>query len=196
MRTPPPATASTSAPAPLGRTALAALAAFALAGVAPTGCTNATGGVSGGDPLVADPCAGQTTHTWTDLYACYFGPMGKASCSAQSFCHGTAGADGTAQSGFLCGGSQEACWKGMTAAGSIVPSQGSMKPTQTLLYGSLRKALGGSVTGTMPCNPETTHDPDGGSTITCSADQGSTFAFTQSDLDRITAWIEEGAQDN
>jgi hypothetical protein len=86
----------------------------ALLALVACGC-NATGGEQGGQPLAPDPCdATQGGHTWTDLYTCYFGPAGKAGCSAQSACHSGTSSMGTAISGFACGASKDACWFSMT----------------------------------------------------------------------------------
>lgn len=78
------------------------------------GC-DASGGEQGGQPLAPDPCdATKGGHTWTDLYTCYFGPTGKANCSAQAGCHASANSPATAISGFVCGTTKEDCWFGMT----------------------------------------------------------------------------------
>jgi hypothetical protein len=96
---------------------LGALAALLLAGAlagAGAGC-DASGSVQGGQSLLPDPCAATDGgHTWSDLYICYFGPQGKASCTAQGSCHGNASQTGASTSGFVCGASKEACWRGMT----------------------------------------------------------------------------------
>jgi hypothetical protein len=94
----------------------------ALAALALLGC-DATGGPQGGQPLLEDPCAATDGgHTWSDLYTCYFGPSGKASCSALSACHGNfpQGSGGTLNgavtSGYVCGSTKQECWYGMTHA--------------------------------------------------------------------------------
>jgi hypothetical protein len=172
------------------------LAAFAA--VTLLGCSDATGTVHGGDALVVDPCTASLAengggHRWQDLYTCYFGPTGKASCAAQGICHGSASQLGAQFSTFVCGPSKDACWQGMTAPGSIVPMGGTMDGTQTILYGSLRKP---DNTGLMPCSPVETPLPDGGTNTTCGSAANGNYTFTTDDLARITAWIQEGAQDN
>jgi hypothetical protein len=147
------------------------------------GCSDATGTVQGGEALLVDPCAGTggaAPHTWSALYACYFGPTGKASCSAQGICHGSATQTGSQISGFVCGTSSQECWQGMTqgmCSGGAVPPcpivQSGQDPTRTGLYMNLRKSDG---TGNMPLN--------------------SGFTFTADDMARISAWIQEGAQNN
>lgn len=78
------------------------------------GC-DATGGEQGGQPLAPDPCdATKGGHTWTDLYTCYFGPQGKANCSAQAGCHVSVNSYAASISGFVCGATKEDCWYGMT----------------------------------------------------------------------------------
>jgi len=164
-----------------------------------------------------DSCAdSEAGDTWTYLYTCYFGPGGKASCTAQGFCHGGPEMTGSLTSGYVCGTSREACWRGMTQgistcdagataidaaadagadagdggaieAGAptcmegmppIVPSGGAGAPTTTPLWPALRGASGPGLHN-MPYSAST-----GG------------IVFTQQDLDRISAWIRAGAQDN
>jgi hypothetical protein len=95
-----------------GRGLLPAL--LALVAACACGC-DATGGEQGGQTLAPDPCASpQLGHAWTDLYTCYFGPTGKASCSAQSACHATQNGTGAISSAFVCGADKHACWFNMT----------------------------------------------------------------------------------
>jgi hypothetical protein len=78
------------------------------------GC-DATGGEQGGQALAPDPCdATNGGHTWTDLYTCYFGPTGKANCSAQGGCHTSLNTSAAVIAGFVCGATKEDCWWGMT----------------------------------------------------------------------------------
>ncbi|HEY8041650.1 MAG TPA: hypothetical protein VIF15_17715 [Polyangiaceae bacterium] len=152
-----------------------------------SGCSDATGSARGAQALTDDACAATGGgHTWTDLYTCYFGPTGKASCSAQAFCHSQPDGTGT-QASFLCGTSKESCFQGLSALASPVD----------ILTGALRKN-GGQATdnllGNMPCNPSPL--PDGKISCPAPPDVGRAYTFTQDDLDRISAWIHEGAQDN
>jgi len=97
-----------------GRDLLPSLLALVAAGACAYGC-DATGGEQGGQALAPDPCdATKGGHTWTDLYTCYFGPAGKANCSAQAGCHVTANGVAATISGFVCGASKQDCWFGMT----------------------------------------------------------------------------------
>jgi hypothetical protein len=87
---------------------------IALVAACACGC-DATGGEQGGQAFAPDPCdATKGGHTWTDLYTCYFGPTGKANCSAQSACHVNANSLAAGISGFVCGNSKDDCWFGMT----------------------------------------------------------------------------------
>jgi hypothetical protein len=179
---------------------LAPSTAAAAAALALAACTDATGSVQGGEPLAVDPCQvslqqSGAGHRWQDLYACYFGPTGKASCTAQSVCHGAPDQAGAVFSTFVCGSSSDACWQGMTS--SIVSAKAT-DATRTILYLSLRKqgVTTGAATNNMPCNPVTTTTADGGVTTACSLAAGGTYVFTADDLARIVAWIQEGAQDN
>src|SRR5580700_6747273 len=89
-------------------------AVLILASTSSSGC-DATGSAQGGEALIPDPCAAtHGGHTWTDLYTCYFGPTGKASCSAKAGCHVIANSTPASISAFICGASKEDCWFGMT----------------------------------------------------------------------------------
>jgi hypothetical protein len=134
----------------------------------------------GGDPLIPDPCQEGGINSgsrWQDLYACYFGPSGVASCGSQgTACHGSADALGaTTALHFLCGTTSYTCWQGMIDA-MAVPDGGSTQPTGTLLYSVLRKRSGNNILSTMPL--------------------GSTYTFSPAAVAQITAWIEQGAQNN
>jgi hypothetical protein len=169
------------------------------------GC-DASGSVQGGDPLEPDPCAATDGgHTWSDLYACYFGPTGQASCSGQGTCHGSCSGTGALTSGFVCGGTKESCYlaimqpnccgqitsdAGAEAAAAecaasfppVVPQGGASDPTTTTLWTALRGVDPKKVVGlhNMP--------------FTSTPGQG--YTFSAADLDRISAWIEEGAPQN
>jgi hypothetical protein len=168
------------------------------------GCTDATGSVSGGTPLLPAEEAGSGGVTWTSLYGDFFGPTGQASCTSQSVCHGAANQAGAEVSGFVCGPTKEACWQGMTqgiaadAGGFFCPivcvgtctqtgSACPSTPADQSLYQDIHKAEGGSgQLNNMPC---------GGNTQTCPA-SGASYTFTSDDLTRISTWIQQGAQDN
>jgi hypothetical protein len=87
----------------------------ALASLGSSACDDATGAVRGGQPLHVDPCdATDGGHTFTDLYTCYFGPTGKANCTAQAGCHVSLASAAAPISGFVCGATKDECWFGMT----------------------------------------------------------------------------------
>jgi hypothetical protein len=176
-----------------------------LGAVALLGCGNASDTVEGGDPLLfvsappplsdgggsfldatssCQPGGASGGHTFTDLYACYFGPSGVVSCESQTTCHGAAGELGVLGStvggaGYLCGPTQNDCYQGMLAGQLVIPGS-TADPTQSLLYIVLCKydPATGMSTGLMPqgCPP------------------GS--ALLPGDLARIAAWIKEGAPNN
>jgi hypothetical protein len=164
-------------------------------------CDSATGEVQGGECIFECDAGTSTASTWTSLYDDYFGPSVSSSCTAQTSCHGTAGESGALISGFVCGGSKQACWEGMTAgiapdAGGFLPpivTPGVADPTKTVLYQSLHQAspsadnafCAKSTTLTdcnMPCNNAS------GCTVASAA-----YAFSSADLARVAAWIQAGA---
>jgi hypothetical protein len=161
-------------------------------------CADASDKVQGGDPLfdvaklgsmdgsvldaptACQPGGANGGHSFTDLYACYFGPTGVVSCESQSTCHGAADEQGARSSKYVCAPTQGDCYQGMLAGGLIAP--GSMAdPTMSLLYFVLCKfdpSSPSQFTGQMPknCPPATWLKPG--------------------DLASIGAWIKEGAPNN
>jgi hypothetical protein len=98
------------------RSALWLLAAMALAGC------DASGSTEGGTLLeeTGSCSAPNLSPTWTNLYECYFGPSGKASCGGQGFCHVTPNVPNAATMGdltgsiwWVCGATRESCWQGL-----------------------------------------------------------------------------------
>lgn len=174
--------------------------ALALVLLALAGCDSASGTVSGGEALVSEPDSGGGT-TFTALYADFFGPSGKTSCTAQSTCHGDANQNGAQISGFVCGTSKEACWQSMTQASDTdlfppIVTPGVTDPKATVLYKCLHQPASSSdnsicsksqtaIDCNMPCG-----DPP-----TCTVG-AAVYTFTADDLARITTWIQQGAQDN
>ncbi len=111
--------------------------------------------------------------TWTDLYTCYFGPMGVASCTAFSVCHVTNGVGGGI---WLCGTDQATCYSGIKTQ---ISGNNAM---QTFLYGALHKANPGSGDiNNMPATQDLS---------------GTSYTFTTDDLMRISSWIQGGAPNN
>jgi hypothetical protein len=109
-------------------------------------CGDANPTVQGGDPTYVDPvmaaCSNGGAHSgnrWQDLYYCYFGPTGVASCGGQgSACHGTPNGLGVSASDFVCAPSPDPtpCWGKLNAT---IGGPG--------LYVTICKSNGG---GTMP----------------------------------------------
>jgi hypothetical protein len=160
------------------------------------GCSDASGTIQGGDSIfdggqpavfVSDaaseagvsvlPCeadGGNTGSGWQDLYACYFGPSGIANCSLTSLCHGPGGASAAI---WQCDTTVAGCRQGMIAGG-LVPTTSGTDPTQSSLFGALRKANPGSgQLNNMPVSP-------------------ATLVFSTDDLTRISTWIQGGAPNN
>jgi hypothetical protein len=159
-------------------------------------CGNAPEEVSGGEPLpviaALTECTatGAQCSTWTYLYTCYFGPVGVASCSAQTECHASAASTGAGESnGFVCGSTSSECWHGMAQAPfAPVTQAGYSNPKSTELYSALHKAGAGSATGisnNMPllnaANP---------------AKPQPAYTFTAADMACIEDWIKAGAPQN
>jgi hypothetical protein len=185
-----------------------AAATMAIAG----GCTDATGSVQGGEALTSSGTSdGGGGTTWTSLYADFFGPGGKASCSSQTTCHGDPSQSGTQISGFLCGTTKDSCWHGLTnslgtdAGGfglpAILPTgstdAGPVDPTKTPFYLALHQATSGD---NSLCSQESANiafdcNMPCGDPVTCH-EQTSPFLFMTDDLARIATWIQQGAQDN
>lgn len=175
-RSPPWRTASNAVVRFLVGTLLSAAAAAAVA-------CDASGDVRGGDPLfdAAPPAvtppeedAGPIVNpTWAGLYADYFGPTGKASCSGDGACHGDASHNGAKLSAFVCGADKDACFASITGESTLVrPGADPSSPSGLELI--LRKEAGG---GRMPLRP-------------------ASVTFSRNDIARIRAWIRNGAKND
>ena len=197
------------------RTTSVDLAMAVAIGVTSVGaCTAATGHVTGGDPryeagssacVAAPGTAGP--HTWTDLYNNYFGPMGKANCgntNGNPACHVPQSQwpmgnmpSSVAISGFVCDGTKDGCYMGITTIfqGSspiavTVPPGGASDATTTQLYYWLRKTFVGDA-GSALCPPLTPMPR-----IEPGVANLSSYTFSGDDMATISAWIQEGAQNN
>lgn len=149
-------------------------------------CGNATDTVQGGQALIVDPCAGGG-HRWQDLYACFFGPTGKASCGGQGVCHGAPGDYGFVY--LQCGTSRDCRTSIMGYTGS--PTD----PTQASLFKILRSNTNGDEPTPpglpkMPCIYQAGGIP---MKTLCGKPNGIAYTFTPDDLARIAAWIQAGA---
>jgi hypothetical protein len=167
--------------------------AVAALGLAASGCSQATGEVQGGTPLAVETassevCGPDAGSTWTDLYSCYFGPNGVASCAALGECHVSSASAGAAD-GFICGPTKGTCYTGFTTFDS---DAGPVLGAKNVLV-NLRSAA--SPGGLMPCNLFE-EEFQGQSFPECSPTAGRAYTFTEDDMARIEAWITEGAQDN
>jgi hypothetical protein len=174
------------------------LAYCLLAALAVVACTNATGHVEGGDLLIADPCAPGAAATWTNLYTCYWGPTGAASCTAQTSCHGGSQELGSTTTGFVCA-DKDSCWSSMTqmGTGGLPPilclstagcTSGVTSYEDTQLWGGLHQAGSPPTLDNMPCgNPL--------AVPSCTPAEAK-YTFSTYDLDQISTWIQGGAQDN
>lgn len=153
-------------------------------------CADATGEVRGGDlafdpvpppaaqpnacPAVDTTDAGSGT-TWTDLYRDLFGPTGAAKC-ASTTCHGSAGTS-AARIGVLCV-DQQGCRQSLLDRGWIKLPADSEAPEQSAFYTVLRRCDAQQATvGVMPLLP-------------------TSYRFSEHSLERITAWLREGAKDD
>jgi len=172
-----------------------------LSAVALLACSDATGSLVGGDQLMlgggsssgggsgssgggdggltyisslstaCQPGGTNGGERWQDLYLCYFGPMGVASCSVTpGGCHGTASDPGAIFSGYTCGADSTACLTSMK--GALIPA--GKAAAQTGLYDALRKVTANGTTNNMPVTPPS-------------------LTFQDGDMSRIVAWITAGA---
>jgi hypothetical protein len=115
-----------------------------------------------------------TGHTWSELYADYFGGTGRATCAGNGSCHGTTSGAGFASSQYVCPpDDKDACYKSMLSA-----SAGLITSGQTLendfLYQAIRKEAAVGLNN-MPLEPV------------------QIYTFTPTDLARISAWVAAGA---
>lgn len=153
-------------------------------------CSDAGGDVKGGALTDAGleatappapmegPCVGEGTK-WSDLYRDIFGPTGRAgSCSFRSNCHGSPDGDGAKSgSGIECF-DEKGCRKSFFDKG-LVSAANATAPEQAVLFARLLRLRqpDGRVTGFMPDSP-------------------SNYLFSPQCLDRMKAWIRDGATDD
>jgi hypothetical protein len=177
------------------------LAWFALIGV--LACSDATGGVKGGDPVgpIADAviCSAPDANcaTWSYLYVCYFGPVGVAGCSGGGLCHGNPGDTGAQQSGFVCGSTKDECWQGMTHStginyATLVP-KGFRGIDGTQLWNVLHKegtsTKNNLLTDNMPLSGI-------GSPSLDVLNSPASYSFTEADKACLDGWVKAGAKDD
>lgn len=113
-----------------------------------------------------------TGTAFAELYADFFAPGARASCSGAS-CHGSAEAPGANASGFVCP-DEATCLTTMTGASGLVRTSDRAAPKDAHLVDVLRHLDGdGAVVGFMPKAPA--------------------YVFSRRSMDRIEAWIGRGA---
>lgn len=148
------------------------------------GSTDASTDAGADAPAAACLADAMAPATWTALYADYFGPTGKASCTFNAGgCHGGAGEPGSAATGYICGPSKDACYMGITSP--MAKSEFSPFPPlvaagdagASYLPHIVRKPGDPITTLRMPLAPNT-------------------VTFCPSDVARIEAWINAGAQND
>ncbi len=147
-------------------------------------CATASGEITGGEarfdasaPLVyfaGDAGPLSPGHSWQALYADYFGNPARASCAGNGSCHGAASQPGSQSSNFVCPeNDKDACYTSITSgAAQLVVAHDPAN--SALLSQVLRHADGSS--GNMPKSPP--------------------YAFSDADLQRISDWITDGANDD
>jgi hypothetical protein len=144
--------------------------------------SSSSSGSSGSDPdggqeaepsYVLDDGSGSGT-TWSELYADFFGPSGRASCAGTgTSCHASQRSEGYARSMFLCT-DEASCLQSMKGASNLIKSSNFAEPENAFLIGVLRKSKAdGSIVGTQPKSP--------------------LFVFHANSIERIKTWIGAGA---
>lgn len=123
---------------------------------------------------VFDDGSGSGT-TWSDLYADFFGPSGRAGCAGPgNACHASEDAEGSARSAFVCP-DEAGCVESILGRSNLVRSTDTEKPEAAFLINVLRrKNADGKIVGTQPKLP--------------------LFVFHEKSIERIKKWIADGAQ--
>ncbi len=120
--------------------------------------------------------------TWSGLYADYFGPTGRATCTfSPNGCHAAPGDPGASATGYVCAAGKDGCYLGITSANAksesgnplVVPGDADA----SFLPQIIRKPDDGSGQLRMPLLPNTVH-------------------FCPSDVDRVRTWIQNGAKND
>jgi hypothetical protein len=116
----------------------------------------------------------ESGHTWTELYTDYFSGHGRAACAGNGFCHGSISEPGASATGYVCPpDDKDTCYSTMKMAGFIAATTFE----GTYLAEGLQSV---ACTGfcNMPLAP------------------AEAYYFSQTDVDRISAWLAEGAPNN
>jgi hypothetical protein len=155
-------------------------------------CSDAGGEVNGGGVTdagaeatkppapVEGPCNGSGTK-WSDLYRDIFGPTGQpGSCGYLSYCHGTPDGDGARSRGGIQCFDKDGCWQSFHVKGLVSDSDaGPQVPEESGLLSSVLRLRrpDGTISGFMPQAP-------------------SNYLYAPACIDRMKAWIANGAQDD
>ncbi len=114
---------------------------------------------------------------WSDLYRDIFGPTGRpGSCAFLSTCHGSADADGVKAGGVSCVDAR-GCRQSFLDLKLVKPENQSDPDKATLFLVIRNRDATGTVRGFMPRTP-------------------SSFVFPAKSIERMKAWIRDGAPDN
>jgi hypothetical protein len=118
----------------------------------------------------AEPALG-TGHTWTELYADYFGGHGRAACAGNGSCHGSGLSSGTG-SGYECPPDDAgACYNSMKSYPLLSGTTYDLSGFRNILRSVECPGC------PMPFTPQV-------------------YEFTEADIARISAWLAEGAPNN
>jgi hypothetical protein len=134
-------------------------------------------------------------NTWTALYADYFGPPqpvdggyagGRASCAAAADCHGIATQTGALSSKFVCA-DQLGCYQSITSQAAIANRPvllplGEPFSEDYLYTTTLRSAQYPAGVLRMPLAAPPVYP--------------TAYTFSETDVERIAAWVEAGAPNN
>jgi len=157
---------------------------FGMVVVALAACSDASSDVTGGEqkfdtapPKFTDTCDDGKggAPTWSGVYTDYFSPTSRSGCAGDKACHGTQNEPGFGSSQFLCGADKGACRDSLLGGSGLVQvPKDQATPDKSGLLSVIRRDDGaGKPRGTMPKRPQCT--------------------FSKAAIDRIQAWIKNGA---
>ena len=161
-------------------------ACLALVAIAAAACAEATGEVRGGETLDTAPppqpssiCfdedAGPGGVRWSDLHRDLFGPTAFSRCAGNGACHGDPEQRGARSSGIVCGADARACRASFIASNWVKPGA----PEDSAILTALRR-----------------QNADGGIDVGVGMPRIPSCAFSVASMERIRAWIENGAPDD
>lgn len=174
--------------------------ALALALVSVASCTSASGDVEGGGPRpgydassppqlevpITEPTfAGVPATSWRGIYRDFFGRRAVSSCAGRTSCHADATGLGAKGSHFICA-DKDSCWDTMRHAIDANPSVSTVPlvadsdvaaPQNAYLFRVIRLRTPDGVVHTNLNMPQVPTD----------------FVFKSFEIDRMQAWIRNGA---